>query len=42
MQTTPDFKATLVLKDYSNSKTDKSDHGRGNNAHPNVRSKNNK
>ena len=39
MQTALDFVSTLVLKDHSKWKANKNEHGEGDNAHPNVRSK---
>ena len=42
MKTALDFLSTLVLKDHSKRKANKDEHGEGNNAHPNVRSKSNK
>ena len=41
MQTALDFLSTLVLKDHSKCKANKSEHREGDNAHPNVSSKSN-
>ena len=41
MQTALDFLSTVVLKDHSKWKANKNEHGKGDNAHPNVRSKSN-
>ena len=41
MTTALDFLLTLPLKNRSKWKANKNEHGEGNNAHPNVRSKSN-
>ena len=42
LQTAFDFLSALLLSDHSTQRANKSEHGKGDNAHPNVRSKSTK